>query len=220
MSKKSDNKKPKVLIVDDEQSILNALFRSLRDEFDVLLSLSGASALQIMREQEIAVILTDQRMAGIDGIELLRKAMDIQSDSVRVLITGYTDIETVIEAINDGQIFYYIQKPWEPDEIKAIMKRAAERYQLIQDNKRLVIELDSANQILGKENIDLKKEVEKQYSFKKIIGNSTGLAKVLDLVKKIIPTNTTVLISGETGTGKELIARAIHFNGPRKNKVF
>jgi len=100
------------------------------------------------------------------------------------------------------------------------MKRAAERYQWIQDNKRLVIELDSANQILGKENIDLKKEVEKQYSFKKIIGNSTGLAKVLDLVKKIIPTNTTVLISGETGTGKELIARAIHFNGPRKNKVF
>ena len=115
MSKITENKKSKVLIVDDEQSILNALFRSLRDEFDVLLSLSGASALEIMREQEISVILTDQRMAGMDGIKLLAKAMDIQPDTVRVLITGYTDIETVIDAINDGQIFYYIQKPWEPD---------------------------------------------------------------------------------------------------------
>ena len=212
--------KPTILIVDDEQHILNSINRTLRHDYNVILSLDGDSALQILREQKISAILADQRMPGLNGSEFFREAIKIQPDATRVLITGYSDIEVVIKAVNDGQIYYYIEKPWEPDELKLIMQRAVERYDLVTKNKALLRELEIANQHLQIENIVLKKNVEEVYNFSNIIGDSKAINNVFDLLKKIIPTNTTVLITGETGTGKELIARAIHYNGPRKDKLF
>lgn len=212
--------KPTILIVDDEQHILNSINRSLRSDYNVILSLDGKSALQIMREQEISAILADQRMPQMTGAEFFREAKRIQPDTTRVLITGYSDIKAVIQAVNDGQIFYYIEKPWEPDNLKLIMNRAVERYQLIKKNSQLLRDLEIANQQLSNENIILKKDIVEKYNFSNIIGESEPMQKVYDLMKKVIPTDTTVFITGETGTGKELIARAIHYNGPRKDKVF
>lgn len=212
--------KPTILIVDDEQHILNSINRTLRHDYNVILSLDGNSALQILREQEISAILADQRMPGLTGSEFFQKSQEIQPNTTRVLITGYSDIEAVIQAVNDGQIFYYISKPWEPDDLKLVMKRAVERYQLIKRNTELLHELESANQQLSSENIVLKRDVVEKYNFSNIIGESRPMQKIYDLMKKVIPTNTTVFITGETGTGKELIARAIHFNGPRKDKIF
>lgn len=211
---------PTILIVDDEQNVLNSINRTLRHEYNVILSLDGKSALQILREQEVSAILADQRMPGLTGSEFFREAIKIQPDTTRVLITGYSDIEAVVQAVNDGQIFYYIEKPWEPENLKLVMTRAVERYQLIKNNKELLHKLEIANQRLSNENIVLKKDVEQKYNFSNIIGESKAMTNVYDLMKKVIPTNTTVYISGETGTGKELIARAIHFNGPRKDKIF
>jgi len=211
---------PTILIVDDEQHILNSINRTLRQEYNVILSLDGKSALQILREQEVSVIIADQRMPGLTGSEYFREAKKIQPDTTRILLTGYADIQAVIQAVNDGQIFYYIEKPWEPDDLKLIIARAVERYQLIKKNKELLHELEIANQQLSNENIVLKKDVEQKYNFSNIIGESKAMKDVYDLMKKVIPTDTTVYISGETGTGKELIARAIHFNGPRKDKIF
>lgn len=212
--------KPSILIVDDEQHVLNSIHRSLRYDFNVILSLDGNSALQILREQEVAAILADQRMPGRSGSEFLHDSMSIQPEATRVLITGYSDIEAVVQAVNDGQIYYYIEKPWEPDELRLIMTKAVERYNLIKRNKELLHDLEIANQRLRSENIILKKDVEQNYNFSNIIGESKAMQHVYDLMRKVIPTDTTVFISGETGTGKELIARAIHYNGPRKSKIF
>jgi two-component system response regulator HupR/HoxA len=211
---------PKLLAVDDEQSSLNAIFRTLRREFEVLLSLNGHSALEVMKEQEISVILADQRMPEMTGVEFFNKAMQIQPHAMRILITGYTDIEAIIRAINDGKVFYYISKPWEPEELRIIVRRAAEQYRLTKENERLLKELEIANQRLQQENILLHQEVEKQYTFDHIIGQGSAMQEVFRLLRKVIPNNTTVLLLGETGTGKELIARAIHYNGPRKDRMF
>lgn len=212
--------KPTILIVDDEQHVLNSINRSLRDEYNIILSLDGKSALQILREQEVSAILSDQRMPGMTGSEFFLEARKIQPDTTRVLITAYSDIEAIIQAVNEGHIFYYIEKPWEPDNLKLVMQRAVERYSLIKQNNRLIHDLEIANQHLSSENIILKKNVENTYIFSNIIGESEAIHKVFDLMKKVIPTDTTVFLFGETGTGKELIARAIHFNGPRKDKMF
>ncbi|MFC1784147.1 sigma-54-dependent transcriptional regulator [Candidatus Neomarinimicrobiota bacterium] len=211
---------PTILIVDDEQHVLNSINRTLRHDYNVILSLDGKSALQVLREQEVSAILADQRMPGLTGSDFFRESIKIQPDTTRVLITGYSDIEAVVQAVNDGQIYFYIEKPWEPDDLKLIIKRAVERYQLIRDNKDLIHRLEIANQQLSNENIVLKKDVEQKYNFSNIIGESKAMQDVYDLMRKVIPTDTTVYISGETGTGKELIARAIHFNGPRKDKIF
>jgi two-component system response regulator HupR/HoxA len=210
----------KILAVDDEQASLNAIFRTLRQKFEVLQSLNAYSALEILKKEEVAVILADQRMPQMTGVELFKKSLEIQPDAVRILITGYTDIEATIQSINDGNIFYYINKPWEPSDLILIITRAADRYQLIKENKRLMIELKKANQQLKEENIVLHQEVKQHYVFDNIIGNSPAMQKVFHLMEKVIPTDTSVLLIGETGTGKELIAKAIHYNGPRKSKLF
>ena len=212
--------KPTILIVDDEQHVLNSINRSLRAEYNIILSLNGKSALQILREHEVAAILSDQRMPGMTGSEFFLEARKIQPDTTRVLITAYSDIEAIIQAVNEGHIFYYIEKPWEPDNLRLVMQRAVERYTLIKQNNRLIRDLEIANQQLSNENVILKKDVEKTYAFSNIIGESDAISNVFELMKKVIPTDTTVFLFGETGTGKELIARAIHFNGPRKDKMF
>ncbi|MEJ2633930.1 MAG: sigma-54 dependent transcriptional regulator [Calditrichia bacterium] len=210
----------KILVVDDEQASLNAINRTLRREFDIILSLNGQSALEVLKDQQVAVILADQRMPGMAGVDFFQEALKIQPEAVRILITGYTDIDATIDAINQAQIFYYIGKPWEPDELRLIVRRAAERYELVRENRRLMEELKEANANLQEENIILHREAGKQYEFENIVGQSRAMQEVFQFVRKVIPIDTTILLLGETGTGKELIARAIHYNGPRKNKLF
>ena len=214
------NTRRKILIVDDEPSVLNSLKRTLRKEHDVILSQDGFSAIQVLNEQEIAVIIADQRMPKMNGVTLLEKAMEIQPDTARILVTGYSDIQAVINAINEGNVYYYIHKPWEPEDVRLIIRQAIDRYNLIQTNRSLVAEIEETNRRLSDENLLLTKDAEKRYSFDQIIGESPIMNDVFILMRKVIPTDTTVLILGETGTGKELVARAIHTNGPRKTGMF
>ena len=216
----SKNIRRKILIVDDEPSVLNSLKRTLRKEHDVILSQDGFSAIQVLNEQEIAVIIADQRMPKMNGVTLLQKAMEIQPDTARILITGYSDIQAVIDAINEGNVYYYIHKPWEPEDVHLIIRQAIDRYNLIQTNRSLVAEIEETNRRLSDENLLLTKDAEKRYSFDQIIGESPIMNDVFILMRKVIPTDTTVLILGETGTGKELVARAIHTNGSRKTGMF
>lgn len=199
---------------------MNAINRVLRRHYQIILSLNSESALEVLKQENIAVILADQRMPDMTGVELFEKSVQIQPQAVRILITGYTDIEAIIEAINAGGIFYYISKPWEPNDLKLIVQRAAEQHQLMQENQRLMQELHEANQKLQQENIILHHTAEEKYEFNNIVGSSKAMQDVFQLMKKVIPTDTTVLLIGETGTGKELIAKAIHYNGPRKKKLF
>jgi len=214
------NTRRKILIVDDEPSVLNSLKRTLRKEHDVILSQDGFSAIQVLNEQEIAVIIADQRMPKMNGVTLLEKAMEIQPDTARILVTGYSDIQAVIDAINEGNVYYYIHKPWEPEDVRLIIRQAIDRYNLIQTNRSLVAEIEDTNRRLSDENLLLIQDAEKRYSFDQIIGESPIMNDVFILMRKVIPTDTTVLILGETGTGKELVARAIHTNGSRKTGMF
>ncbi|MFZ0392171.1 MAG: sigma-54 dependent transcriptional regulator [Calditrichia bacterium] len=216
----NENGRPRILVLDDEKPVLNAIFRTLRRDYEVVLSSDGQSALQVLKDQPVSVILADQRMPGITGVEFFQQARTIQPNTVRILITGYTDIDATIEAVNKAKIYYYISKPWEPEELRLIVQRAVENHHLVRENQRLMEELKQANQRLQQENIILHREAEKQYEFDNIVGQSAAIQQVFRLMRKIIPTDTTVLLQGETGTGKELIARAIHYNGLRKNKLF
>jgi two-component system response regulator HupR/HoxA len=213
-------KKESILIVDDQPEILNSLQILLKDKYQVHLASNGNDALMILARHVIAVILADQRMPGMTGIEFLSRSLEIQPDAVRMLITAYTDIQASIAAINQGQIFYYIAKPWEPDELQLNIQRAMERFQLIKENKRLTEELIKANKKLAQENIILKQNIEKHYDFSNIIGNSPKMLQVFKLTSKVVDTTTTIMLLGETGTGKEMLAKAIHYNSLRKNNMF
>ncbi|PMB22985.1 two-component system response regulator [Fischerella thermalis CCMEE 5205] len=136
-------KKQKILVVDDEPDNLDLLYRTFRRDFQVLKADSGMNALQVLAaEGEVAVIISDQRMPEMKGTEFLSKTVPQFPNTVRIILTGFTDIEDLVEAINAGQVYKYITKPWDPAELKAVVQRAAETYDLL---KQRTEELRRAN---------------------------------------------------------------------------
>lgn len=136
-------KKLKILVVDDEPDNLDLLYRTFRRDFNVLKADSGVNALEVLAtEGEVAVIISDQRMPEMKGTEFLSKTVPQFPDTVRIILTGFTDIEDLVEAINAGQVYKYITKPWDPGELKAVVQRAAETYDLL---KQRTEELRRAN---------------------------------------------------------------------------
>ncbi len=130
----------KILYVDDERGNIDYFRSVFRREYEIVTANSGEEGLDILlKNQDIPVILTDQRMPRMTGVEFLRKSIDIARDSIRILVTGYADMETVINAVNLGHIYYYISKPWTYDEMQIIIKRAIETYRLRSINKELLI---------------------------------------------------------------------------------
>lgn len=125
-------KKPKMLVVDDEPDNLDLLYRTFRRDFNVLRADSGVNALSVLStEGEVAVIISDQRMPEMKGTEFLSKTVPEFPDTVRIILTGFTDVEDLVEAINSGQVYKYITKPWDPHELRAVVQRAAETYELL-----------------------------------------------------------------------------------------
>ena len=213
-------KKNKILVVDDQVEILHALERQLKDEYQVFTASNGEEGLKLLKSNTFAVILADQRMPGMTGIDFLSRSLLMQSESIRILITAYADIQASIDAVNKGQIYYYVSKPWEPDDLRLIVRRAVERYNLQLKNIQLTEELQKSNEQLKRENIYLRQNIQGEYEFKNIIGHSPKMLEVFKLAGKVISTPTTVLLLGETGTGKELLAKAIHANSDRKSQNF
>lgn len=139
----SGKKKHSILVVDDEPEVLRSLRGLLRMEFDVHTAESGAEALEILRSTPIHVVMTDQRMPELTGVELLNRVQGEWPDATRLVFTGYADIRAVIDAINEGHIFRYITKPWDADELMALLRQAGEQYDLIVERKRLLADLQS-----------------------------------------------------------------------------
>jgi CheY-like chemotaxis protein len=124
--------KPKMLVVDDEPDNLDLLYRTFRRDFQVLRAESGVAALDVLKtEGEVAVIISDQRMPEMKGTEFLSKTVPQFPNTMRIILTGFTDVEDLVEAINSGQVYKYITKPWDPGELKAVVQRAAETYELL-----------------------------------------------------------------------------------------
>jgi two-component system response regulator HupR/HoxA len=206
-----------VLVVDDEPRVLDALEAILAADFRVLRAESGDDALRILGADDVSVIITDQRMPGMTGVELLRRSQEVTPDAVRVVLTAYTDVDSLMEAINTGRIYHFVPKPWDPNELLVVVRRAAERYTLTQENARLRDELELALNALRREAAESRA---RPLTFDRLVGGQTGLRQAVLLARKILDADTTVLLLGETGTGKELFARLIHANGRRRARPF
>lgn len=213
--------RPGLLVVDDEADILEALQLTFEKTFDVFSAGDGEAALRILaREESIAVIIADQRMPGMTGVELLERSMEINPHCIRIILTGYTETRSLIAAINCGHIFHYITKPWNRQELKIAVQHGLERYELERENRRLVRELEVANDLLRAENIQLRQESRRDWDASAIIGESRLMREVFTMAERVMDNAVSVLLTGETGTGKTLLARFIHAQGPRRDHLF
>jgi signal transduction histidine kinase len=154
-----------LLVVDDEPDVVKSVQDLLRFDYKVLGATRAADALRLVREQPVHVVLTDQRMPEMTGVDFLRQLREQFPDTVRLLITGYADIRAVIDAINQGNVYRYITKPWEPEELQAVIREAAERYDLVAERKRLMEELRAKNEQLEQSNEDLRRANELKGAF-------------------------------------------------------
>jgi len=146
----SEATRPRILIVDDEEAILETMTFTFMDLYEVLSTSDPMKALSMIEENApVAAVITDQRMPGMTGVELLKQVYERFPETVRIILTGFADSEATIKAINDGHIYGYINKPWEPDELKAIVKRATELHALTIENRRLLEDLGEANLFLA-----------------------------------------------------------------------
>ncbi len=195
-------KTTKILVVDDESIVRE----SLHDWLDsvghkVVTAESGEEALRIIKQKKIKIMLADLIMPGMNGIELMKKAREIVPTISTVIITAHGTIQTAITAIREGA-YDYVEKPFCPEKVELLIKNLVEHQNLIE------------------ENISLRRKIEDRFRFEGIIAKSPKMLKIFELIKTIAPTTATVLIIGETGTGKEVIARAIHHQSQRRNKPF
>ena len=192
----------RILVVDDEKIIRESISFVLKKEgFSVTEVANGKEAYNKLCADSFDLIITDLEMPEMKGIELLGHAMEISPQSLTIIITAYGSLETAIAALRKGASDY-ILKPIEFDELLVKIKR-------LLDHKKLALE-----------NKYLRKALNRDYDFSQMIGKSPEMQKVFDLIQKVSPTDSTVLVSGRSGTGKELVARAIHFNSRRKDKPF
>ncbi len=208
-----DVKRYPILVVDDEQDNLDAFRFNFRKTFDILTATSGPEALQILADKPVAVVVTDQRMPKMTGVELLREVRERTPETVGIILTAFTDVDVLIEAINLGQVYRYITKPWDAKEVRGVLQYAIERFHLQQENHRLSAQLAEYTGYLNQ-------QLHGEFDFGNIIGESAALREVLAKVEQVAPTSSTILLRGETGTGKELVAHAIHINSPRESKPF
>src|SRR5947209_14034195 len=145
--------RPTLLVVDDEPEVLRSVHDLLRLDYKIITCTKGAEAIKILDAPgTIHVIMSDQRMPGMTGVEVLRHATRVRPEATRLLFTAYADIRAVIDAINQGSVFHYITKPWEPEELQAVVRQAVEQHDLIVENARLLAELKESNQRLAEAN--------------------------------------------------------------------
>jgi two-component system response regulator HupR/HoxA len=209
-----------LLLVDDEVAILESLELTFADDYRVFTANTGEKALEILEREDVALILADQVMPGMSGVEFLERAIERNPRAIRMMLTGYADIGSIVRAINSGRIYRYVTKPWEPEELRLNVKRALEAYDLARRNRELTAALEEANEKLRRENLYLRREVERRYSFDQLLGDSPAMQRVFEVMDKVAQTDATVLVTGETGTGKDLVARAIHYAGSRAKSRF
>jgi two-component system, NtrC family, response regulator HydG len=188
----------RLLIVDDELSVRDSLGKWFREEGYVIGAAENASeALSLLAESSWDAALVDIKMRGIDGIELQRRIHEIDPNLMVILMTGYASVETAVQALKNGA-YDYVSKPLDPDEIAHLVKKAI------------------AHRRVEQENVRLRETVAEVARPDEIVGQSTAMQRVFDAIETVGPTDATVLVTGDSGTGKELVARAIHQASPRR----
>jgi len=194
--------KARILLVDDDRIVLDSLGGFLRLEgYELTTAETVAQAVNHLQAGRYNLLITDVSMPGSDGFELLRYVRAHHEEIVVIMVTGYGSIESAVEAIKQGACDY-LTKPIIDEDVRLAVRRAMEQQQLLAENRRL------------------KRELTDRYSFANIVGSDFRLAKVFELIEAVSDSRTTVLITGESGTGKGLVARAIHSHSPRRERPF
>ncbi|HJQ30953.1 MAG TPA: sigma-54 dependent transcriptional regulator [Pyrinomonadaceae bacterium] len=193
---------PLILVAEDED-LMRAIVSRLLEEsgYRVAAVASAEEALEAFAADDVAVTLTDIRMAGMDGLALLDRIKDIDPEALVVVMTAYSSVDSAVAALRKGA-YDYITKPFVNEDLLQSVKNALRQRELFRENRAL------------------RRELDRRYSFSEIIGTSESLQRVFRLVEKVAATNTNILVYGESGTGKELVARAIHHNSPRADRPF
>ena len=187
----------RLLIVDDEEIALRNLQHVMEKEgYTVTATQSGATAVALLEKQGFDVVLTDLRMEGVDGMDVLKKSRDLQPGAEVIFITGYATAESAVQALKHGA-FYYIAKPFRLDEVRKVVAEALEKVRLRRENE------------------GLRREIEQYRDGESIITQDVGMQRLLDMARQIAPTDCSVLITGESGTGKELFAKYLHRHSTR-----
>ncbi|MGC6456242.1 MAG: sigma-54-dependent transcriptional regulator [Coraliomargaritaceae bacterium] len=190
-----------ILIVDDEKNTREGLGLALEEHYEVYLASSAEEAFNLMEAEAFDVVLTDLRMTGVSGLKLIDHTLTLPNRPICIMMTAYGNVETAVEAMRRGA-FDFLTKPVNLEKLEILIKRALKGRSMEVENRVLHQRLD------------------KKFSFSGIVGNSPALVDVLDKVKLVAPSRATVLLEGETGTGKELIAQAIHQNSDRSRQSF
>ncbi len=191
-----------ILIIEDDRNTKEGLKKFLEGEkYRVTAFENGKEAIKYLKQSKVDVILTDMKMPGMDGIEVLKKSQKISPSTLVIILTAYGTVENAVEAMKSGA-YDYLTKPLNLDKLSLVIERALSYRKLKEDYELL------------------KKEVNERYSFENIIGQSKKMRQIFDMILQVAPTRATVLIQGESGTGKELIAKAIHHQSDRKDKNF
>ncbi len=192
----------RILLIDDEENFRHMLSVILKKRgYDVETANNGIDGLKKVDTGSYDTVLCDIRMPEMDGLEFLKEAQKAGCESTIIMMSAFGTLDTAIEAMKLGA-YDYISKPFKPDEIILTLKKAEERERL------------------RRENLFLKKEVQKEYSFENIISKNERMRQIFDTIRKVAKYKSTILITGESGTGKELVAKAIHFNSDRSNNPF
>jgi len=210
-----------VLLVDDEPRSLETLCRTIDEHFNVFTADSAQSAYAVMEAEPVQIVVSDQRMPGTTGVEFLRQVRAQWPNTVRLILSGYTEAEDIITGINEAGIWQYLLKPWHPDQLLLTLQGAGQLWRLQQENQRLTLELRTSPEQLALRVTDLRNQAKAKAGFDKLIRSvDSPLNAVCNLAQKVARHDLSVLITGESGTGKELLARAIHYASERADGAF
>ncbi|KAA3649196.1 MAG: sigma-54-dependent Fis family transcriptional regulator [Proteobacteria bacterium] len=212
---------PSVLVIDDEIRSQEALRRTLEEDFTVFTAASAEAAAGIMAREWIQIVLCDQRMPGVSGVQFLSDVREKWPDAVRIIISGYTDSEDIIAGINEAGIYQYLLKPWQPEQLLLTLKSAAEMYRLQSENQRLSLDMKVAQPVMRERVAGQRKAVARQFAVASVLrAPDSPMNAVCALIEKVARLDVPVLLTGESGTGKELLARGLHLASPRAEGAF
>lgn len=212
---------PVVLVVDDEVRSQDAMRRTLDEDFTVLTASGADEARAHLERQDVSAILCDQRMPGLTGVAFLKEVRERWPDTVRIIISGYTDSEDIIAGINDAGIYQYILKPWIPEHLLETVRNAAEARTLQRDMHRMDLELRTSTPVLRQRAERKLERARATFDFDRIERlPGSPMDGVCALADRMARVDLSVLVQGESGTGKELLARAMHYASPRAAGAF
>lgn len=208
------NKLYSILIVDNEGENLEAFRLNFRNIFNITAAASGTEALSELAEEErdVAVIITDQRLPGMTGIDLLMKVAEKRPETLCIIMSSHTEVNVLVSAINRGLIYRYIAKPWKVDDMEIVLKETIKHYHNSIVNRRRAEQIKAINEYL-------KEEIRESRDYERIVGAGGGMRDVMEQVRRVAVASGNVLFRGEAGTGKELMARALHNLSPRRERA-